>query len=80
MSELTKIAERFKRETAGHQMTVLHDDGLYRHLRFMNPEFGSISRFDLHAALGTRKRVRLDRRGHWEDNSNVASDPPFQDR
>ena len=28
------IAERFKRDTANHQMTVLHDDGLYRHLRF----------------------------------------------
>lgn len=28
------IAERFARETAQHQMTVLHDDGLYRHLRF----------------------------------------------
>lgn len=28
------IAERFARDTAKHQMTVLHDDGLYRHLRF----------------------------------------------
>lgn len=28
------IAERFARETAEHAMTVLHDDGLYRHLRF----------------------------------------------
>lgn len=31
-------AERFPRDTAKHQMTVLHDDGLYRHLRFMSPE------------------------------------------
>lgn len=28
------IAERFARDTANHKMTVLHDDGLYRHLRF----------------------------------------------
>lgn len=27
-------AARFKRDTADHVMTVLHDDGLYRHLRF----------------------------------------------
>jgi hypothetical protein len=28
------IAERFARDTATHRMTILHDDGLYRHLRF----------------------------------------------
>lgn len=28
------IAARFARDTAQHEMTVLHDDGLYRHLRF----------------------------------------------
>jgi hypothetical protein len=37
-------AERFPRDTAGHQMTVLRDDGLYRHLRFrrvaLNPATG----------------------------------------
>lgn len=32
------IAERFARDTAGHQMTVLHDDGLYRHLLFRDPK------------------------------------------
>lgn len=31
------IAARFKRDTADHVMTVLHEDGLYRHLRLMNP-------------------------------------------
>jgi hypothetical protein len=31
-------AERFARETAGHTMTVLHDDGFYRHLRFRDPK------------------------------------------
>jgi hypothetical protein len=30
----TDIATRFAKETAEHRMTVLHDDGLYRHLRF----------------------------------------------
>lgn len=36
-----EIAERFQRETADHKMTVLHDDGLYRHLRFARPDRGS---------------------------------------
>ncbi|MFI7628444.1 hypothetical protein [Microbispora rosea] len=35
------IYERFQRETAKHEMTVLHSDGLYRHLRFRNPEHGT---------------------------------------
>jgi hypothetical protein len=34
MSEYTESAARFKRETASHEMTVLHEDGLYRHLLF----------------------------------------------
>jgi len=29
-----QVAARFQREVASHRMTVLHDDGLYRHLRF----------------------------------------------
>jgi hypothetical protein len=28
------VGEAFKRDVANHQMTVLHDDGLYRHIRF----------------------------------------------
>ncbi|GGK62034.1 hypothetical protein Sme01_03970 [Sphaerisporangium melleum] len=32
------IAERFKRDTAEHVMTIRHDDGLYRHLQFSNPD------------------------------------------
>ncbi|MEU7044971.1 hypothetical protein AB0A77_28485 [Streptomyces varsoviensis] len=32
-----KIADRFARDTAKHEMTVLHDKGLYRHLRFRAP-------------------------------------------
>jgi hypothetical protein len=31
------IAERFARETRQHEIAILHDDGLYRHLRFQRP-------------------------------------------
>ena len=31
------IAARFERDTAEHELTVLHDDGLYRHLRVAQP-------------------------------------------
>lgn len=34
-------ADRFPRDTAGHELTILHDDGLYRHLRFMAPQRGA---------------------------------------
>jgi hypothetical protein len=37
VAEYPEIAARFARDTAHHQMIVLHDDGLYRHLRFANP-------------------------------------------
>ncbi|MGW0034773.1 hypothetical protein ACWDXD_33770 [Streptomyces sp. NPDC003314] len=37
MSEYPEIAARFTQATANHRMTVLHNDDLYRHLRFMNP-------------------------------------------
>lgn len=38
--EIKKSAERFFRETAHHRMEVLHNDGLYRHLRFRDPRRG----------------------------------------
>lgn len=38
MSDYLEIAERFAADTAKHTMTVLHDEGLYRHLRFRAPE------------------------------------------
>ncbi len=41
-----KMAERFARDTADHTMAVLHDDGLYRHLRFTQPR-NEIGWFDL---------------------------------
>ncbi|MFJ6215116.1 hypothetical protein ACIQGZ_17530 [Streptomyces sp. NPDC092296] len=46
MTAEQRSAERFARETADHEMTVLHDDGLYRHLVFADPD-GGFFRFDL---------------------------------
>lgn len=40
MTRYAKSAERFAADTTNHQMTVLRDDGLYRHLRFVNPDSG----------------------------------------
>jgi hypothetical protein len=42
-----QIADRFRRETAGHRLTVLHDHDSYRHLRFENPRHGGLYGFDL---------------------------------
>lgn len=36
----TDLTRRFNKDTAGHVMTTLHEDGLYRHLRFRSPEHG----------------------------------------
>ncbi len=46
------IAVRFARETAEHEMTILHDDGLYRHVRFRNPKTGNMW-FELITTPGT---------------------------
>lgn len=35
-----RVAENFKRDVADHQLTVLRNDGLYRHLRFRRPDRG----------------------------------------
>lgn len=32
------VAERFRRDVARHEMTVYHNDGVYRHLRFKAPD------------------------------------------
>ena len=44
MGAETDMAERFPKDVAEHHMTVLRDDGLYRHVRFLrvaaNPETG----------------------------------------
>lgn len=47
MSTDSVIATNFQRETAGHEMVVKHDDGLYRHLRFDNPKASGRSPFEL---------------------------------
>ncbi|MFL4904885.1 hypothetical protein ACJ6WF_17260 [Streptomyces sp. MMS24-I2-30] len=47
MTDYPEISARFARDTAGHHMTVLHDDGLYRHLRFTNPAPDGHTPFDL---------------------------------
>lgn len=36
-----KSRERFERDTAEHEMTVLRDDGMYRHVRFARPDSSS---------------------------------------
>lgn len=36
-TQLQEVLERFRGDTRTHTMTVLHDDGLYRHLRFKDP-------------------------------------------
>jgi hypothetical protein len=46
MTEYPESAARFKRETPGHEMVILHDEGLYRHLACTDPN-GSFYRFDL---------------------------------
>lgn len=43
--------ERFQADTTEHQLTVLHDDGAYRHLRFSAPGTGFYY-FDLLTAPG----------------------------
>ncbi|NUP38948.1 MAG: hypothetical protein HOY76_18515 [Streptomyces sp.] len=38
MTDYTEAAHRFASETRNHEMTVLLDNGMYRHLRFANPK------------------------------------------
>lgn len=40
MTDYSESADRFARDTVDHRMTVLHDDGLYRHLIFAEPTHG----------------------------------------
>lgn len=78
------IAERFTRETATHEMKILHDDGLYRHIRFTNPECRWAYWFDLitapHALIfrgdgesfvfsRLEDMFQFFRSGIWEDGS-----------
>lgn len=49
---IADAAARFARDTAKHQLTVLHEDGLYRHLRAQQPGTGHCW-FDLITWPGT---------------------------
>jgi hypothetical protein len=40
MTNYPESAARFASDTAAHEMVVLHDDGLYRHLAFREPSHG----------------------------------------
>lgn len=46
MTREAQIRERYERDTAAHELTVLRDDGLYRHLRVAVPR-SSFYWFDL---------------------------------
>lgn len=39
--------DRFLKDVAGHQMTIAHEDGFYRHVRFRAPQNGWNQWFDL---------------------------------
>lgn len=45
-NRFARAAEQFANETRDHEMTVLHDEGVYRHIRFQRPKSG-IWHFDL---------------------------------
>ena len=61
--QFKESAERFARETKDHQLTVLRDDGQYRHLRFAPPSSGFYW-FDLVTWPGFLAFV-------WSDNSHI---------
>lgn len=46
-NEYSEAAAFFQQGTKGHQLTVLHEDGLYRHLRFRTPGNDSSYGYDL---------------------------------
>lgn len=46
-SQEEAMRERFARDVAEHQMSVLRDDGLYRHLRFQKADGSSFYWFDI---------------------------------
>jgi len=61
--QFKESAERFARESKDHELTVLHDDGLYRHLRFKPPS-GGFYWFDLVTWPGYLAFV-------WSDTSHI---------
>lgn len=55
-----QVAIQFAESVTGHVMDVRHDDGLYRHLVFKNPQQGSRDWFEITTTPGT-----LTIRGDW---------------
>lgn len=49
MTDYPAAAARFAADTRGHEMTVLFEQGVYRHLRFASPDCSGY-RFDLHTS------------------------------
>ncbi|MFJ4925376.1 hypothetical protein [Streptomyces sp. NPDC088736] len=47
MTDYSESAARFARDARNHEMTVEHEAGLYRHLKFMTPGHGSVGSFQL---------------------------------
>jgi hypothetical protein len=47
MTDYREISAQFAKGAASHQMTVLHENGFYRHLKFTNPERGSFGAFQI---------------------------------
>lgn len=44
--KLAEVFENFTKGTAAHQLTIIRDDGIYRHLRVSSPDSGTY-RFDI---------------------------------
>ena len=63
-----EVAERFPRDVAKHQMEIIRDDGVYRHVKFHNPECSFNQWFELvtwpgvlcyHGGMGTYAFSRI---------------------
>lgn len=62
----TEVAAAFAREVADHELTILHDDGVYRHIQLGRPGSG-IDRIDIvtwpmHLAVGGDRGTYVFRR------------------
>lgn len=76
---------RFAADTAGHQMTVLLDQGLYRHLRFATPG-NSIGWYELittpnlltiNGDMGTYMFSRMEDMFHFFDRPDGSINPDY---
>ena len=73
--------ERFLKDAAAHQMEVLRDDGVNRHLRFKNPESSAYwfeiitwpGTLCIDGDMGTFVFRRLQRRSVWPQTWTTCS-------